>query len=211
MQKFMSDYLDEVCTNIRGKTVRQVARGELFDHMKERYAGLLDEGLTEEAATLETVKRMGDPETLGRRITAANRSVSELIILCMGFILTALIFIGVLAALGAEFEWFIDTISFIVVLGFSAVYGFLYCGRKLSLINFLSGVKTGALYAGAVSCILGVMTVLHRIGENPDSIGYVISIAMVSLLYGFLISAAARIAERRLLPTGDGVIRGLIE
>jgi len=104
----MTDYLDTVCGAVRGKTLRQAARAELAGHMKERFEDLLTEGLVEEAAALETIKRMGDPETLGKRITRANYSPIGLISIFAGLILLVGAFIVTGNILNVEFIWFID-------------------------------------------------------------------------------------------------------
>ncbi|MCL2078017.1 MAG: permease prefix domain 1-containing protein [Oscillospiraceae bacterium] len=214
MQKDMSDYLDRVCAAIRGNTLRQAARGELADHINERYGELLKEGLAPETAALETVKRMGDPETLGRRISAANRmsfSCRGLVTIGIGLAVAVLILALGFYTIGGELAFFIDLPSLILVGGLSAAYALLHCGKEMSLLRFLGALKTGALYAGVIIWIIGIMTMLHKMQSDPYTVGSIIAVSMISLLYGLLISAAARITEKHLSPPEAGVIRGLIE
>jgi hypothetical protein len=207
----MTDYLDKTCKAIRGRELRQTARGELADHMRERYGDLLADGSEPEAAALETIKRMGDPETLGQRITAANRSYKGIINALIGliFFVFAISLFGIID--GAEFVWFLDAASLVQVTVLAAAYAFLCCGRRLTFLKFVHHLKNGALYAGGISLIALLMIVFQMMAGSPEYIGYKLATALISLLYGLLLSAAARIAESRLPAPEDGIIKSLLE
>jgi hypothetical protein len=211
MQRLMVDYLDNVCAAIRGGELRQAARSELADHMRERYDGFIAEGKEPQAAALETIKRMGTPEALGQRITAANRSYKGLIYALFGLIL----FVGSVFVLGARFDarfvWYVDPIGIFSVLALSAAYSFLCCGRNLTMLKFVQGVKIGALYASGIVFITAFVIFLQGLGENPDGLGLMLATTVLSPLYALLLSAAARIAEKRLSYREPGTIRGLVD
>lgn len=211
MQKFMSDYLDTVCGAVRGKALKQATRVELADHMKERFEDLLEEGLGEEAAALETIKRMGDPETLGKRITKANYSPIGLISIFCGLILLVGAFIVTGKVLSVEFIWFIDFNALFFVVVLSAAYGFMCERGKPTWISLLRGAKTGALYAGGILCIMAMAAMFQSMADDPASIGYKLGTSLISPLYGLLLSAGARVAEKRLTIPEAGEIKGLLE
>jgi hypothetical protein len=211
MKKHMTDYLDEVCKSIKGRELRQTARSELAVHMSERYGELESDGLEADAAALETVKRMGDAETLGRRITAANRSFKGLINAFIGFVffIFAISLFGIID--GVEFLWFVDFVSFAQIIVLTAAYAFLCCGRRLTLLRFINHFKNGALYASGISLIALLMILFQMMGGSPEETGYRLATALTSPLYGLLLSAAARIAESRLPAPEEGAIRDLLE
>ncbi|MCL1824008.1 MAG: permease prefix domain 1-containing protein [Oscillospiraceae bacterium] len=211
MQKFMSDYLDEVCAAVRGSALKQAARIELTDHMKERYADLTQEGFSEENAALETVKRMGEAEVLGKRITAANRSVYAILAPLCGLGLFVFALVLMFFGKGGRFAYFYDPSSFLGVTGLTVAFGVLSCKSKPELIKFIRGFKSGALYAGGIIWVVGIILMLNRMAEDPASVGFNIAVAMISLLYGLLLSAAAKIAENHITVPEAGAIRGLLE
>jgi len=206
----MTDYLDETCKAIRGRELRQTARGELADHMRERYGDLIQEGLEAEAAALETIKRMGEPELLGQRITKANRSLRKTLIALGSLALFILSFLFTIL-LSGEPIWYLDAASFVAVGGLSTAYGILCCGRNLSLRNFFKHVKTGALYAGGISTLIGFIAILQIMAVDLSHLGSAVATAIITLIYGLALSAAARIAESRLPAPEDGVVKGLLE
>jgi hypothetical protein len=211
MQKFMTDYLDEVTKAVKGRELRQTARGELADHMRERYGDLLADGLEPEMAALETIKRMGDPETLGQRITKANRSNKGLIYALIGLIIFITVITMIIIGHGASYFWFIDYWSLFSVVTLSAGYTFLCCGRKLTVLNFVRHIKTGALYAGGITSIIAFVLFLQVIVFTPEYAGLRAAFTVLSALYGLLLSMAARIAESRLPAPDDGTIKNLLE
>jgi hypothetical protein len=210
MKKHMTDYLDEVCKSIKGRELRQTARSELAVHMSERYGELESEGLEADAAALETVKRMGDAQTLGRRITAANRSLRKTLIALGSLALFILSFLFTVL-LSGEPVWYLDAASFMAVGGLSTAYGILCCGRSLNLRSFFKHVKTGALYAGGISTLIGFIAILQIMGGDLQYLGTAVATAIITLIYGLTLSAAARIAESRLPAPQEGAIRDLLE
>jgi hypothetical protein len=211
MQKFMTDYLDETCAAIRGRELRQTARSELADHMRERYGDFVADGLEPEMAALETIKRMGDPETLGKRITAANRSNKGLIYALIGLIIFITVITIIIIGHGASYWWFVDYWSLFSVVTLSAGYALLCCGRKLTILNFVRHVKTGALYAGGITSIIAFVLFLQVMAYKPEVLGLRAAFTVTSALYGLLLSMAARIAESRLPAPEDRAIKNLLE
>ncbi|MCL2697270.1 MAG: permease prefix domain 1-containing protein [Oscillospiraceae bacterium] len=211
MQKYMTDYLDKTCAVIRGRELRQTARGELADHMRERYGDLIADGLEPEAAALETIKRMGDPETLGRRITEANRSHKGLINALIGLVLFIFGIFLIGAISGAEIIWYFDAASFTTVIILTVAYAFLCCGSKLTLLKFMRHIKSGALYAGGIVALATLILVFQSMADNPSAVGAALATTLIAPIYGLLLSAAARIAESRLPSPEDGAIKNLLE
>jgi hypothetical protein len=201
----MTDYLDNVCAAIRGGELRRAARSELVDHMRERYDWFIAEGKEPEAAALETIKRMGDPELLGQRISKANHSGKGIFFGLIGlvvFIIASLFVIGI----HGHFDWFIQPFEFFIVAVLSAACGFLFCGFRFDLTKFIIGIKFGALYAGGMLFVVGIICMLYGMAPTPEGIGDAMATAMISLYYGTLISLAAKIAEGK-----SGKIRGLVD
>jgi len=206
----MTDYLDRVCAEIRGGELRQAARSELVDHMKERYDSFIAGGAEPEDAALETIKRMGDPEELGHRITAVNRPIGGLIFGFVGFVLFLLTSLIIISIRG-DFSWFFDEMAFLTVVILSAACGFLLCGFKFNLSKFINGVKFGALYAGGLGFVVGIICMLFGMAESLEGVGDTIATAMLSLFYGILLSLAAKIAGSRISAREPGAIRGLVD
>lgn len=68
-------WLDKVCSHLSGPRARARIRLELQNHMLDRVRLLMQSrGLSEEEAMLETAKRMGDPDEIGRALHCARLS-----------------------------------------------------------------------------------------------------------------------------------------
>mgnify|MGYP007101851983 CR=1 FL=1 len=66
-------YLETVMAQIRWKRARTVLSEELRDHLLSQREACAAEGLTEEAAEREAVRRMGDPITVGQELDRVHR------------------------------------------------------------------------------------------------------------------------------------------
>lgn len=209
MQKCVSDYLDLVCTPLRNKVLRQAARSELTDHIMARCKELTAQGWDAEPAAKETVAQMGDPADLGKRIAAANRPRSASVTLLVGIGLALLGLLYITWSGGGSMTIFIDIPSFIAITVLSSAYGLISCGSNLTTLTFLRGFKTGALYSGVLCSIIGCVLMLHYL-YVPSSIGPGFAVALMSIVYGCLFSAAASAAENRYATFESDTIRNLL-
>jgi hypothetical protein len=112
----------------------------------------------------------------------------------IGLISFVLAFFFAAAVIGDP-DWFINEPVMLAVLFLSVAYGLIYCKHGFNLVKISKGIKTGALYAGGICFILSVIMIFYMAIENPDALGYNLTYAWVSLLYGLLLNAVARIAE----------------
>lgn len=208
MQKCMTDYLDAVCASIGKESLRESVRGELTDHLIERYREFESAGMNTEEAAQKIVSRMGDPHELGKRITAANRSVYSIITLCAGAALFIFILLIIISSVG-EINMFIDIIGFIGVAGLSAAYGLLSCRGKPTLISFVRGVRSGAVYSGILITAVSILALLYTMNVNLDGMGSKLAVSLTSIIYGIILSMCARAAEIRL--SAPVVVKELLE
>jgi hypothetical protein len=206
MEKSISDYLDAVCAPIHSKVVSAAARAELTDHLAERCREFAEQGLDEADAARQALSLMGDPETLGRRIAAANRPYQSLLTLLGG---TALIAAGLFLAVwwggGINPLSLYDLGSLVAVIILSGGYGLMVCRGKPTWPVFLRGVRTGALYAAVLLTVTSCIMILEKL-DNVDTLGPAIAVAVMSLFYGIVLSMAARVAEHRVTPPEPGSI-----
>lgn len=197
MQKCISDYLDAVCASIGKESLRESVRGELADHLIERYREFENAGMDTEEAAQKIVGRMGDPRELGKRIVAANRSVYNIITMCIGTVLFILVLLFIFMMVGTV-DMFIDISSGIFVLGISSAYGLLSCRGKPTIISFIRGVRSGAIYSGILCSVIALVGILYTMNEDLDGIGTKIAVSLISIIYGIILSMLARAAEIRL-------------
>jgi hypothetical protein len=149
---------------------------------------------------------MGDPETLGRRIAAANRPYQSLLTLLGG---AALMTAGLLLAVwwggGIYPLHFYDLSALATVIILSGGYGLMVCRGKPTWPAFLRGVHTGAIYAGVLGFLIGGIIMLENLSD-PQALGPGIQLCLLNILYGVFVSAAARVAEHRVTPPEPGSI-----
>jgi hypothetical protein len=126
----------------------------------------------------------------------------SLIVRLTGLGLFILIFICAVFAVG-ELSWYIDFLCFILVAGLSVAYGLMCCKGEVNLLKVIKGIKTGALYAGGINVVIYINVTIQIMGVDFASTGNLILAALNSILYGLLLSAAARIAEIWLTPPNE--------
>lgn len=209
MQKCMSDYLDSVCDSISRRALRQAARSELTDHIMERHKELISQGWDAEPAAKEAIMQMGNPVELGKRITAANRPRSGAVTLLCGIGLALLGFVYIIFSIGGRLVYFIDPASLIAVAVLSSAYSLISCGGKPTLLKFLRGFKSGALYSGGLCLVVGCMVLLRTL-DDLSAVGPGLAVALLSVAYGCIFSAAASAIENRVVTPEYGSIRGLL-
>lgn len=209
MQKCVSDYLDCVCAAIHGKALRSAARAELIVHMAERCEELVGCGMDEETAALSAVARMGDPSELGRRIADANRPKGKIASLIGGAVLLTTGILYAVYSTGGNLANVFDMSAAVIVLFLASAYALLSCGGKFTALRFLRGLKVGALYAGAISMVIGIILVLTNL-TDLSALGPGLSLTLISVLYGVLLSAAAGVIESRIKPPESVDLTGLI-
>lgn len=208
MQKCMSDYLDMVCIPLRNKALRQAARSELTDHIMARCKDLTAQGWDDEPAAKEAIMQMGDPIELGKRISVANRPRSSSITLLGGIVLVFIGLVYITSIGGGQLTNFVDFPSFVAITLLSSAYALLSSNGRPTVLNFLRGVKTGALYSGVISMVVGGIVMLRHL-DDLSALGPGISVTLISILYGCVLSAAASAAANRQAAFESDAIRNL--
>ena len=89
--KYVEEFLNAVCGEIRYKGVHENIVKELTDHIEDQKAAYLKQGLEEEAATLKSIEQMGDPIVVGMELDKAHRPKTDWSTLS---IILALVIIG---------------------------------------------------------------------------------------------------------------------
>lgn len=75
-------WLSTVTAQLRFPPDRQAVRQELADHLEDRQAGYLLDGMTAEEAEKAAVRAMGDPQLVGRALNRAHRPAEGWLWLC---------------------------------------------------------------------------------------------------------------------------------
>lgn len=129
------EYTEEVCEQIRWKTVRPNISKEIGNHIEDqKYANLLN-GMEEEEAERRAVESMGDPGLVGKALNKIHRPKMEWSIFLFMIIMTFVGFVVQLEVIrNTEFlyraDWYVSRICFFAI-GLS-VFGIAYFyGNKL--------------------------------------------------------------------------------
>ncbi|MEK9928348.1 MAG: hypothetical protein VW757_10005 [Halieaceae bacterium] len=96
-------------------------------------------------------------------------------------------------AVADSFSQFLDTASLAIVLG--GAFAFAICGQGGWLARSrLSNAAEGAIIAGWLGALYGSVFILGNIGETPinEWIGPACAVMMLTILYGYLVSALLR-------------------
>jgi len=72
----MNDYLDTVADQIQWKAAKPVVLRELSDHLEDQCDACLTEGMPQQQAREEAIRRMGDPAEVGRALDQVHRPKS---------------------------------------------------------------------------------------------------------------------------------------
>ncbi len=89
----MREYVDTVCGRIRFRDLHPQIRLELEGHIEDHRHDLIGNGMAQEQALDQALKRMGDPDALGKQLDAANRPPLEWSLLMLaGFLLVVGLF-----------------------------------------------------------------------------------------------------------------------
>lgn len=77
MNKYASDFVGKVLSQIRYKKVHNTISEELNNHIRELAEGYISEGMEEEEAYGKAVSIMGDPVEIGKRLHKTHRPKAE--------------------------------------------------------------------------------------------------------------------------------------
>lgn len=85
--KYLQEFLQKVCQEIRFKSLHGVISKELSDHIADQQHAYVQQGLDAEAAAVKAVAEMGDPVMVGKQYDLAHRPKTEWSILTMAAVL----------------------------------------------------------------------------------------------------------------------------
>jgi len=91
LNKYISNFLEQVCGEIKYKSILGDISTELKYHIYELMDGYIDNGLDENEAVLKAVEQMGDPIQIGKELDKTHRPKTEWSIIAL---------IGVLVLIG---------------------------------------------------------------------------------------------------------------
>ncbi|WP_042272220.1 FtsW/RodA/SpoVE family cell cycle protein [[Clostridium] dakarense] len=92
--KNIKDFLDNIIIHIKNKDVHNEVKMEFESHILEIVYEFIDNGLSEEKAIEEAIKRMGNPKKIGERLNKVHKPRPDYITI---FLTIGLLSIGVLA------------------------------------------------------------------------------------------------------------------
>jgi len=91
LNKYIVEFLEEVCTQIKYKKIHRAISKELQSHMDELMLEYINKGMTEEEAARKTVLQMGDPIEIGQELNKTHKPKTEWSIVVL---VSAMILIG---------------------------------------------------------------------------------------------------------------------
>ncbi|MGF7059517.1 FtsW/RodA/SpoVE family cell cycle protein [Brassicibacter mesophilus] len=101
MNKYTSEFLETVCSQIKYKKIHQDISRELREHIDEITGEYIDSGMTEDDAIKKAVQRMGNPIEIGREFHKTHRPKPEWsIIMLIGMMV--LVGAGVLFSIASD-------------------------------------------------------------------------------------------------------------
>ncbi|MDL2288843.1 permease prefix domain 1-containing protein [Oscillospiraceae bacterium OttesenSCG-928-F05] len=210
MQKCLSDYLDTVCGELRGKALKAAVREELRLHVTERAAELEGTGLSPEEAAARTVERMGDGRELGKKLLTANRAGKNIPLLVTGLLLIAAALIYNVVSMGADASIYMDPAGTLIVLGLGGAFALATSARNFTLQHFLRRLQHGVIASGALTFFSALIYIL-RVLDDPSALGPSMSVALLAAYSGILWGGAVYILRAWTAPIGSDAIAKLIE
>ncbi|WZL71704.1 FtsW/RodA/SpoVE family cell cycle protein [Clostridiaceae bacterium 35-E11] len=115
MNKYVSEFLKEVCHQIKYKKIHSDISKELLVHIDEIKDEYITKGMTEDEATRKAVEQMGNPTEIGKNLNKTHKPKTE-------WSIVMLISIMVLAGGGVLFSIASDTASSISMGQFIKAY-----------------------------------------------------------------------------------------
>ncbi|GAA0182849.1 FtsW/RodA/SpoVE family cell cycle protein [Clostridium sediminicola] len=91
MNKFISKFLQDVCTEVKYKKVHPALTNELKGHIDELIDEYIENGINKEEAAQKAIKQMGDPLEIGKKLNKTHKPKTEWSILAL---IVANVFIG---------------------------------------------------------------------------------------------------------------------
>jgi hypothetical protein len=204
MRKIMSDYLDTVCAGIADKQLRTAIHAELTAHLREHFADLAAEGKTEDEAAMLAVASMGDARELIRKLNTANRSKRGLLLAaaCSASVLLLAATVLRELSLGSYFH----PPALIITLLLAGLLSLACTARGQITVNtFCRSLSGNGLISGGIVLIIGFVSTMTRL-DTPETIGPHVAVAILAMLYGLMLSAAAKIVEHWTAPPNVDVL-----
>lgn len=100
--KYIQEYLQTVCSQIKFKSAHKGITNELIDHIEEQRIEYIKQGYDEEAATAKALEQMGNPVLVGRQLDKVHRPRTEWFILSLAL---------VLVVIGGAVQYFLSRVS----------------------------------------------------------------------------------------------------
>lgn len=208
MSREVTVFLNSVCESIRSPKEQLLVRAELSGHIANIMEELMAKGMEEENAEAEALRRMGNPEVIGKEIADLNSPMVNILTVIAGIIMfiMAFVFLGISVI---PLWMLIDGRALLFV---SLVTCALLLAGGLSRFtrrSILERCKKSALYAGVIGMMIGVIDCLSNIG-SLEEFGISLAFCLTSLIYG--VTAMALIGSLTYLtrPLEAGEIRRVI-
>jgi hypothetical protein len=199
MYKIISDYLDSATSGIRGKRRREALREELNAHIREHMERIVAGGATEDEAARQAIAAMGESSELAKQISGRRGSFPAMPVVAGAF--AALVLATLIAISGGVIWQFVSAASLYLVVVFGGAIAVAPL-RKFNWHGFWRNLSSSAILAGVLGVVTSMIIMCGRLSA-PEMIGPSVSVALISLFYGLLLSAAARIAVGLTNPHSD--------
>ncbi|MDR1064776.1 MAG: hypothetical protein LBL25_00205 [Oscillospiraceae bacterium] len=207
MHKTLTAYIEEVCSQIKSKRLRDETRKELKVQLQGRFSEAKRRGADEETAAREAVASMKEPKELGRIVAIENyRNTGAIqIILIAAVIVIFFALMGVIT--GGAIA--VDPLAILIELGIAFVVGAVLSARRFSLAKLLTNIQLGSAIAGIVypayimiSSVSGTRTSV----QVESNVGNMI----LAIAYGLILFAIFNTVERLAGPSSKSFVKGVI-
>lgn len=95
-------FLQEVCKEIRFKSIHEKISQELYDHIEDQKNEYINQGVDEETAILMAIEQMGDPSIVGKQLNKTHKPKIEWSILSIS---------ALLVLIGGTIQYFLSKVN----------------------------------------------------------------------------------------------------
>ncbi|MDR0905353.1 MAG: permease prefix domain 1-containing protein [Oscillospiraceae bacterium] len=193
--KEISDFLDAVTVQIRGKALKAASRDEVEAKLMDRVQEAKDTGADTETAIRAAIRSMGDPGDLGRAIANENRKQ-------FGFsttVMFGIFFIAFFVMMGlmthGELLGQVKPLDFLIVVGLAIVIALIMSARHFTLAKFLNRMELGAPLGGVAYA--GYMMYAGTLkNETVEAVRGNVSGFILILVYGLILFAIVNAIQK---------------
>ncbi|HEY4390932.1 MAG TPA: FtsW/RodA/SpoVE family cell cycle protein [Paenibacillus sp.] len=170
----VQDFLQKVCKEIRFRSVHAKIGRELSDHIEDQKDEYIQQGFSEETATLMAIEQMGDPTLIGKPLNKAHQPITEWSIL----LITAL-----LVLIGGTLQYFISQSNATRIDAFSYFLHYAPVGLAVFTLMYFFNFTWFVRYSIAIYLVLVSITVMGFYMLSAKVNGSYIHVQYLSLLF----------------------------